>query len=209
MSTKQKKKAAPSRRLGVENSVNRNRLVEAAAALLREQGNAALSARQVAGKAGLKPQLVYYYFHTMDDLVTAVVQQVNQNRLERFQRALAARQPLQALWEMNSDPSGANLSSALISLAVHREAVRAEIAHNAEQFRRLQIEAVERLFREQGVDPQLYPAAGIVMIVASLARGIVSESALGVSVGHAEALKIVERAIAQFKPGPRAALRES
>jgi AcrR family transcriptional regulator len=199
--SQQQEKAVPSRRLGGASSANRLRLVEAAAALLRAEGNAALSARAVAAKAGLKPQLVYYYFHTMDDLVMAVVQQVNQSRLERFERALAARQPLQALWEMNSDPSGANLSSALISLAVHREAVRAEIARHAEQFRRLQIEAVASLLQEHGVDQQLYPAAGVVMIMASLARSIVAESALGVSVGHAEALKIVERAIAQFRAG--------
>jgi len=46
--------------------------VEAAEQLLREQGYVAISARQVADKAGLKPQLLYYYFRTMDELVLAV-----------------------------------------------------------------------------------------------------------------------------------------
>jgi TetR/AcrR family transcriptional regulator len=188
--------------MGVANSKNRTRLVEAAAALLREEGYVALSARKVAGKAGLKPQLVYYYFHTMDDLVLAVVRRVNEQRLERFNRALLSRQPLKALWELNSNAAGAALSSELISLAVHRDAIRAEIVRHAELFRARQIDAVSRLLADHGIDQKLYPAAGIVMIVAALGRGVVAESALGISLGHAEALRIVERTIAQFKSGP-------
>ncbi len=190
---------ATRRRMGIASSKNRTLLVESAEALLREAGYAAVTARQVASRAGLKPQLLYYYFHTMDDLVLAVVRGLNQKRLERFARALASRQPLRALWELNSNSSGASLSSELMSLAVRREALRAEIVRSAELFRRMQIQALSRLLGEQGVDQKAFPAAGIVMLAAALARTIVTESALGLSVGHAEALMFVERAIQQFK----------
>jgi hypothetical protein len=65
----------------------------------------------------------------------------------------------------------------------------------------MQIDAVAQLLRQHGVDLHVYPAAGIVMIAAALARGVVAESALGISVGHAEALMIVEGIMRQFSVG--------
>jgi hypothetical protein len=43
------------------------------------------------------------------------------------------------------------------------------------------------------VDPERFPAAGIVTIVTALARALVQDSALGVPDGYAEALKLTER----------------
>ena len=60
------------RRIGAEDSKRRAQLLEAAELLLLEEGYAAVTSRRVAAKAGLKPQLVHYYFRTMDDLFVAV-----------------------------------------------------------------------------------------------------------------------------------------
>ena len=183
------------RRLGAEGSQVRARFVDAVEAILREEGYQAVSARQVAGKAGLKTQLLYYYFRTMDDLLLAVVQRVNERRLERFEEALASPEPLRALWELNSDPSAATLAAEITSIANHREAIRAEVVEFATRFRRLQSEAVERLI----ASTQDYESAGIVMIASALARTIVTESVLGLTEGHAEALAIIERMLARFE----------
>jgi len=186
------------RRLGVEGSKTRELLVEAAGRLLREEGYRAISARAVAKQAGLKPQLVYYYFLTMDDLMLAVVQRINANRMERFERALTAADPLRALWEMNSNRANARLSAELIVLASHHEAIRAEIVRQAEQFRATQTQAVAELLARRGVDTATLPPAGIVMIASALARTMDSEAALGISLGHAEALALVERTLAAW-----------
>jgi AcrR family transcriptional regulator len=138
------------RRLGAEGSQVRARFVDAVEAILREDGYQAVSARQVAAKAGLKTQLLYYYFRPMDDLLLAVVQRVNERRLERFEEALASPEPLRALWELNSDPSAATLAAEITSIANHREAIRAEVVEFATRFRRLQSEAVERLIPSTG-----------------------------------------------------------
>jgi AcrR family transcriptional regulator len=182
--------AAPMRRLGLEGSQTRARFIDAAEAVLRDEGLPGLTARQVAAKAGLKTQLLYYYFRTMDDLILALVRRVNEHRLERFEAALAAPEPLRALWALNSDPSGAALASELTSIATHREAIRAEIVRSAQQFRAMQIEAVSRLLPAR--TGQGGSAAGIVMIAVALARMIVAESSLGLTDGHEEALAIVE-----------------
>ncbi len=178
---------AQTRRLGLEGSQTRARFIDAAEAVLRDEGLPSLTARQVAAKAGLKTQLLYYYFRTMDDLVLALVRRVNERRMERFEEALAAPEPLRALWALNSDPSGAALASEITSIATHREAIRAEIVRSAAQFRAMQVEAVARLM---GVDTE--KAAGLVMMAVALSRMIVSESALGLTDGHKEGLAIVE-----------------
>lgn len=178
----------------------RTRFIDAAEDLLREEGFMAISARQVASKAGLKNQLLYYYFRTMDDLIVAVLRRVNERRMERFHQALAAPEPLRALWEMNCDPSGAALAAEFTSIAQHREAIRAEIVSSAQHFRGLQIEAVSRLMGAH--DAAGSPAAGIIMLAGALGRAIVTEQALGFSDGHAEALAMVDRAIAYFSAPP-------
>lgn len=188
-------KVATRRRMGVEGAKNRARLVEATEQLLREEGYIAISARRVALKAGLKPQLLYYYFHTIDDLILAVVRAITEKRLERFEQALASPKPLRALWELNSNPANAILATELVSLASHREAIRVEVVRAATHFRALQIDAVSRLLAQRGVDQETYPAAAIVTITAALGRALVNDTALEVSMGYAEAVRLVERGL--------------
>lgn len=183
------------RRLGLEGAQNRARFIDAAEAVLRDEGLPALTARQVAAKAGLKTQLLYYYFRTMDDLILALVRRVNERRLVRFEEALQAPEPLRAIWELNSDPSGAAVASELTAVATHREAIRAEIVRAAAHFRALQVEAVSRLLAPHTDNKA---AAGIVMLAVALARMIVAETALGLTEGHKEALALVEDALQRF-----------
>jgi len=187
------------RRMGAEDSLVRTQFVDAAEAILCEEGDAGVSARRIAQRAGLKTQLLYYYFRTMDDLLLAVVRRVNGRRLERFEAAMASDDPLHALWALNVDPSGASLAAALTVAAGRRDAIRTEIIASAEQFRSLQVDAVQRLIGgRDGKSVEGPAAAGIVMIAAALARALVTEAALGLTYGHKEALDIVERTIASL-----------
>jgi DNA-binding transcriptional regulator YbjK len=61
------------RRLGAENSKQRSVVIDAAEAILCDEGYAGISARDVAMRAGLTKQNFFYYFGTMDDLILAVV----------------------------------------------------------------------------------------------------------------------------------------
>src|SRR5205823_13649069 len=64
--------ATASLRIGCEDLKTRAKLLDADEKLLLEEGYAAVTSRRVAAKAGLKPQLVHYYFRTMDDLFIEV-----------------------------------------------------------------------------------------------------------------------------------------
>jgi TetR/AcrR family transcriptional regulator len=190
--------ATTQRRLGVDGAKNRDLLVEAAAYLLVEEGYAAITARRVAEQAGFKVQLVYYYFQSMDDLMEAVVRRNAAKRMERLEAARQSPRPLQALWELNSDPAAAITTSELLALANHRRSIRNEIVTAARQFRTFQIELVAELMDQRGIDPTLYPPGAIVTIVAALARAFAQDSALGVSEGYDDALSVVTRGMRLF-----------
>lgn len=194
--------ATTRRRLGAENAKNRALLIEAGERLLCEEGYAAVTARGVASKAGLKVPLVYYYFQTMDDLILAVVHKNAAKRLERLEQLLAAPDPLRALWEFSIDPSGAITASELVAMAHHRESIRTEIVAAAREYRALQIEAVGRLLAAKGMDEKTYPAAGIVTIVTALARAMVQDCSLGASDGYADAVALVERGLEFMRRRP-------
>ena len=129
------------RRIGTETSATRTALLDAAQQVLLEEGYAAATSRRVAARAGLKPQLVHYYFRTMDDLFLVLVRRGQQN-LERQAEVLASPFPLRALWELSNDPAAGALTIEFAALANHRKAIRAELAAYGEQFRRLQTNAL-------------------------------------------------------------------
>jgi DNA-binding transcriptional regulator YbjK len=70
----------------------RDRLVQAACAILGERGFDALGHRAVAGRAGLPLAATTYYFATLDDLIEAAAQAFGEP-LMREARALAADLP--------------------------------------------------------------------------------------------------------------------
>jgi len=160
---------------------------------MREEGYAAMTSRRIAAKAGLKPQLVHYYFRTMDDLFLALLRRGAEENRERLARALAASDPLRAVWDMCSDTEGAALSAEFMALANHRKNIRAEIGRYAEQFRTMQVEVLSRVLEESGVDPKVWPLPAIVFLLESAARVLVIEQSLGMSTGHAEMIGLAKK----------------
>jgi AcrR family transcriptional regulator len=184
-----------SRRIGVDGAKNRELLIDAAEHILCDEGYAAITARSVATKAGLKVPLVYYYFQTMDDLIAALVKKNTAHRLERFVKALASPEPLRALWKLNSDPSRTIPATELIAMANHYQSVRTEIVAAAKQFRNLQIDAMRSLLAARGIDEEIFPAGAVVTIITALTRSMAQDYALGVSDGYDEAVMVVERTL--------------
>ncbi|MCY4425622.1 MAG: hypothetical protein OXC05_01125 [Halieaceae bacterium] len=82
-----------------------------------------------------------------------------------------------------------------MALANHRQAIRTEIVKTAKEFRRIQIEAVEQLLVERGVDTSLTPAAAVVTITGALSRAMAQDCALGVDEGYDQAVAVVERGL--------------
>lgn len=194
--------AAPSTcRIGAKDSKTRARLLDAAEALLLEEGYAAVTSRRVAARAELKPQLVHYYFRTMDDLFIEVFRRRAEQDLPRFEEAIAEDGSLRNLWRLNADPHGARFTIEFMALANHRKAIRAEIARYAERFRAAQLEAVTRALAARGVDEDRLPPIAALLLMTGLSQVIALEGAIGVTDGHEATLAYVERAICDLDDG--------
>lgn len=189
------------RRIGAPDAKNRAALMDAAEQLMLEEGYAAVTSRRVAAKAGLKPQLVHYYFRTMDELFLEAFRRRAEEGVEHQERALASPQPLRELWAFSTDPAATALTMEYVALANHRKSLRDEIGRYAERMRVMQAEAMERLAERYGVDLGEYPAPFLSALLTSLSRLVTMEKSLGMSVGHDETDEVVERFLRRFE-GP-------
>jgi AcrR family transcriptional regulator len=192
--------AASPRRIGSEGSKTRALLLDAAELLLLEEGYAAVTSRRVAAQAGLKPQLVHYYFRTMDDLFLAVFRRRAEENVTRAERALATDGSLRALWQLNADPRGARFNIEFVALANHRKAIRTEMARYAERFRAAQLEAVTRALDALGVSDEQLPPMVALLLLTGVSQVLALEEALGVSAGHETTRSFIERTIARMEP---------
>ncbi|QFG23702.1 TetR/AcrR family transcriptional regulator [Actinomadura sp. WMMB 499] len=190
------------RRIGAPDAKNRAALLDAAELLMLEEGYAAVTSRRVAARAGLKPQLVHYYFRTMDELFLEAFRRRAEEGVEHQARALAAEQPLRELWAFSTDPAATALTMEYVALANHRKGLRDEIGRYAERMRAMQAEAMERLAERYGVDLGEFPAAFLSALLTSLSRLVTMEKSLGMSLGHAETDEIVERYLRRLEGEP-------
>jgi TetR/AcrR family transcriptional regulator of autoinduction and epiphytic fitness len=177
----------------------RQRLIEATARVMRDDGYAAATSRRVAAEAGVKQALVYYYFPTMDDLFVEVLRTGAEASLEDMRTALTNDDPLGALWMINSDSRRTGLNTEFMALANHRKEIRAELASFAERVRDIETAAVTVVLRANGIDLNDYPPVAISMLIAQTARSLCNESAVGVTRGHEELRAFVERQMGLLK----------
>jgi AcrR family transcriptional regulator len=192
------------RRIGAPDAKNRVLLLDAAEQLMLEEGYAAVTSRRLAGKAGLKPQLVHYYFRTMEELFLEVFRRRAEEALEVHAQVLRSPQPLWALWRFGTDPAFTRISMEFMALANHRKEMRAEIAYYAERFREEQRQAVTAALQRYDADRQDdMPPVVWTVLMTSLSRFLVLEQAVGISGGHAETLELVESYLRRLEGEPQ------
>lgn len=194
--------ASGARRIGAEGSATRAAILEAAEALVRDEGYGALSTRRVAARAGLKPSLVHYYFTTTDDLSLALLRRGAEQSDAMLDAALASPDPLSALWEFFADTSRTGITLEFMALANRKPALRAEMVAHSERMREAQVAALTGLLAKRIAGPGDCPPAGLMLVLAGIGRALVMEGGMGVTGGHAEARAFVEQWIAGLSDGP-------
>nr|WP_090343572.1 TetR/AcrR family transcriptional regulator [Mycolicibacterium malmesburyense]CRL74639.1 TetR family transcriptional regulator [Mycolicibacterium malmesburyense] len=194
--------SGPARRIGAPDAKNRGVLLDAAEQLLLEEGYAAVTSRRVAEKAGLKPQLVHYYFRTMEDLFLAVFRRMAEAGLKALTEALASPQPLWALWRFSTQPEATRLTMEFMGLANHRKALRAEIIYYAERFREEQNKTIAAVLERYGADAGEVPPVVWTVFATSVSQALVVERALGMTTGHAETFAFCEKWIRRIEGEP-------
>lgn len=191
---------ATNRASATKPSKSRDMLIDAADHLLTEEGAYAISARRVADRAGLKPQLVHYYFETMDDLIIALFRRSNEQHRALYLEARSQPYPLRALWKLNIDRSDTKRVMAFIALGTRRESLRAEMVRTGEEFRAVQIAFVANVLKERGIATDVVSPGAIVTLMAAISRTMVTEAVLGLTRGHAEVHRLVNRFLDHVEP---------
>jgi AcrR family transcriptional regulator len=193
---------ASARRIGGPEAKNRVVLLDAAQQLMLEEGYPAVTSRRVAEKADLKPQLVHYYFRTMDELFLALFRRLAEQGLAAQASALESPQPLWSLWRFMTDPSSTRLTLEFMGLANHRKALHAEISHYAKRAREEQTKALTTVLERYGIDMSHVPAVVWTFFATGASQVLIFERNLGMSLGHTEILKFLEDQIRALEGEP-------
>ncbi|MCB2080109.1 MAG: TetR/AcrR family transcriptional regulator, partial [Novosphingobium sp.] len=166
---------------------------------MREDGYGALTARKVAECAGLKHQLVYYYFQTLEDLLIATYERHMERYLDRIDSALQSERPLHAFWQVHSNPVDAVLNSEFLSMANHSEAIRSRTTTFGEDVRTLGLEQLEKNFRRPHQSADTVNPFAVTMALTAVGSVLGLENAIGITGGHAEIRQLVEWCIDQLE----------
>lgn len=184
------RKLGSDRRMGPVGSDTWHLMLDGAEHILRDEGHAALTSRRIADRIGVKQRLVYYYFHTMDDLVVALFRRSSERDLQRLRDVGASELPLRQLWEICFHSHDARLISEYMALANQLAELRAEVIRFIEESRAIQVRAIAAAIERQASKTAL-PAAAIAVMATSIGLSLNREEQLGVTSGHAEALQVL------------------
>ena len=187
------------RRMGPVGSANWTAMLNAAEAILREEGYGALTSRRVAERIGAKQRLVYYYFPTMDNLIIETFRQLSVRELKLMSQALENERPLREVWNICIHAGDAPLISEFMALAHRIEGLQDEVTSFIEKSRKMQIAALTKALGRPKRTDQLQPAV-IAMIATSLALSLTREAELGVTLGHRQTQAAIEQFFKAFEP---------
>lgn len=182
---------AVNRRMGKRDSATFNVLLDATEQVLEEEGYGSATSRRIATVAGVRQQLVYYYFLTMDDLLLATFRRRTERALSRLREEVTDDEPIRALWRFLTVTTNGRLSFEFMALSNHHEGLREEIARYVLEARRISTEAIARQLGERGSKVPI-KAAGMAFLMDCAALLLRREESSGITLGHGESLEFIE-----------------
>lgn len=160
------------RRIGTEASETRKVLLRAAGELMLEEGYAEVTSRKLARKAGLKPQLVHYYFRTMSDLFTELFTLATQHHLRQLDELVNAEDPLVRMFELSCDSANAAMHLEFLALANHRKEMHALIQQFGHELNKREAAIVKAAVSAEGLDLSKATPEELATIIQTAARGL-------------------------------------
>ncbi|MGP3949511.1 TetR/AcrR family transcriptional regulator [Streptomyces sp. 7N604] len=130
----------------------KDRLIEAATAVLKTHGYGGTSARTIAKEAGVNSALVFYHFGGVDPLLLAALDQSSAQRMARHSATVAGVKSLEELAEAatriyRDDLEGGHITlfSELVAAAVAKPELREPVSQRAEPWLAFIEETLERV----------------------------------------------------------------
>ena len=187
-----------SRRPRAATPEKRRRILDAAELIMLRDGYASVTSRRLEAETGLK---VHYHYGTLDELFIALVRRRGEGNVARLADALGSPEPLQAWWRLASDRRGSRLLVEITAAANHRPALQAEVAEFAREARRLQIEALDTILEEYGIDREEFPPALVAATMQGLAFAMAYDQVAGFDTAQDEASMAMERFLNRLEAG--------
>jgi AcrR family transcriptional regulator len=175
-----------------------NSLLDAAEIILIEQGAAELTSRVVAARVGVKQQLVYYYFRTMDELIVETFRRLAVRELARLRESVENGHSVRTMWNIWVESADTRLVSEFMAMTHRISSLEAEVRQHVEQCRLIQTEALSRSMAARGNTSVSAGAAALIGM--SIALTLQREARIGVSSAHDEVLKIVTDFLDHYDP---------
>jgi AcrR family transcriptional regulator len=183
-------------------------LLDAAEKLLLEIGYAGITTRKLAERAGVNHGLVHYYFGSMEDLLTRVVERFTEQLIERQKAMYAAPIPFIDKWRQamrfldeDAESGYQKVWFEMQAMAWNNEAIRDRLRQVSERWIEVVSAAFEQGLTELGVDRRRYPTKAVVSLVVTFNQGIILERLSGIDSGHRELLRMIDRMLERLWEG--------
>jgi AcrR family transcriptional regulator len=172
-------------------------ILDGAEDILREEGYAALNAKRIAERIGIKRQLVYYYFCDVEDLCIQLFHRIADRALEQLKAALNSAHPLRETWQAGINTFDQALILEFMALANRNQHIRKAMLDYTEVARNIQISALAKVLQGRPLPRVEVPLPALAVIATWLALGVQREASLGIDNGHNEILAIIQDFVAK------------
>jgi AcrR family transcriptional regulator len=178
-----------------------NAFLDAAERLLIEVGYSGISTRRLAEEAGANHGLVHYYFGSMENLFVRVLERFTERLIAR-QREMYARSDISGLekWRTAMGYLESDLAAGypkiwleLQALGWNQPDIAERVGRVNAQWRAVLTEAFDEMMDEYGLDRERFPLEAMVSLVMTFNVGIMVERLSGITAGHRDLLRMVER----------------
>jgi AcrR family transcriptional regulator len=185
--------------------------LDAAERLLIEVGYSGITTRRVAEEAGANHGLVHYYFGSMENLFVRVLERFTERLIAR-QREMYARSDISGLekWRtamafMESDLAAGypKIWLELQALGWNQPDIAERVGRVNAQWRAVLREAFDEMMDEYGLDRERFPLEAMVGLVMTFNVGIMVERLSGITAGHRDLLRMVERWLESLEEAKR------
>ena len=184
--------------IGLERSRTRSLLLDATEMLMINEGYAAVTTRRLGAAAELKPQLVHYYFPSLEDLFVAVFRRQAERHLQKIEEMLGSSDPIRTLWKLSRQRAVTGVGAEFSALARHRKALQAEVQTFGKQLREMQLKVLEKRF-ENAPGCSQSELKALILLLSGVGLMLVLEENNGLTLGHAEVEAYVGAIIADFE----------
>jgi AcrR family transcriptional regulator len=182
-------------------------LLDAAERILIESGYPAATTRAIAAEANVNHGLVHYYFGSVDNLLLETLKRFSAELFERQRALYAEDRPFIEKWRTamghltgsDRESGYGKLWLELQAMSWNRPEMRAYMAEINAEWRQILLDAFNRALIDYDVDPERFPAIGVVALIMTFNLGVQIEATGGVSDEPVELLQMADALIVDLE----------